>query len=387
MERVYLDHAATTPVSDSALREMVQCYERIGGNPSSAHASGAQSKRLLDDARSRVAEALDAEESEVVFTSGATEADFLGVVGATQAVQGDLFTSKAEHKAVLLAAEHVSARGQRVNWIAPSADGAVLAEDVRQATQGAGPGVISCMQVNNETGSLTDVDGLGQVARESKLLFHVDAVQALQAVPFSFRKHPADLVSLSGHKIGGPLGIGVLLVRNGTPFVPLVTGGGQERGRRGGTENTPAAVGLAAALQQLVANRDDNLIQLGSLADALWETLRDQVEPVWTAVRTVPAQASVPHILSVAFRDAEGVFAPADRLVALSSRLGLDISSGSACNSGVVGGSHVTQAMGLPPDQAAGVIRLSLGSSTSIDDLKRGVALLRRALDLSAGVH
>jgi cysteine desulfurase len=357
---VYLDHAATTPVRQEVLEAMMPFFGPRFGNPSSMHRWGREARTALDEARERVARCLGAAADEVVFTSCGTEADNMALIGVwrARADQGRraVVTTPIEHKAVLAAAHEVAREGgeerlltmRATGQVDPAAFDAAVRDDVA---------VCSVMWVNNEMGALQDVASLASLAKSRGAIFHTDAVQAFGKVEVDARTVPFDVLTISGHKIGAPKGIGALFIRRGTPMQPLMFGGEQDRGRRPGTENVAMAVGLARAAELAVAERTHEWSKLERMRDRLEAALLERIPDAVIHGRGGPR---APHITNVSVPgvDSESM------LMALDLR-GVACSAGSACQSGSVTPSHVLSALGVAPDLASAAIRMSLGSMTT----------------------
>jgi cysteine desulfurase len=357
---VYLDHAATTPVRGEVLEAMQPFFGARFGNPSSMHRWGREARTALDEARERLARCLGAASDEVVFTSCGTEADNMAVIGVWRAREAAgrraVVTTPIEHKAVLAAAHQVVKEGGEERLVAMRPGGLVddgsfdelVTDDVA---------VCSVMWVNNEIGVLQDVPGLAARARARGVVFHTDAVQAFGKVEVDARTTPFDVLSISGHKIGAPKGIGALYIRRGTPIEPLMFGGTQDRGRRPGTENVAMVVGLARAAELAVAERAHEWAKLEALRDRLEATLLARIPDAVIHGRGGPR---APHITNVSVPgvDSESM------LMALDLR-GVACSAGSACQSGSISPSHVLSAIGVSPDLASAAIRMSLGALTT----------------------
>ncbi len=353
---VYLDHAATTPVRAEVFDAMQPFFGPRFGNPSSVHRWGREARTALDEAHERVARCLGASADEVVFTSCGTEADNLAVLGIWRARRAEgrraVVTTPIEHKAVLAAVHEVTREGGDERLLAMTRDGLVddssfdklVTEDVA---------ICSVMWINNEIGAMQRVPDLAERAKARGVVFHTDAVQAFGKVHIDARSQKFDLLSLSGHKIGAPKGIGALYVRRGTPLEPLMFGGTQDRGRRPGTENVAMAVGLARAAELAVAEREHEWKKLEALRDRLERGLLEKLPDAVIHGRGAPR---APHItnISVPGTDSESL------LMALDLR-GIGCSAGSACQSGSVTPSHVLSAIGVPAELAGSAIRLSLG--------------------------
>jgi cysteine desulfurase len=363
---IYLDHAATTPVRPEVLEAMTPFFGARFGNPSSVHRWGRDARTALDEARSRIAACLHAQPDEIVFTSGGTEGDNLAILGPwrMRRTQGRnaVVSSPTEHKAVLEVVHQVAREGGEERLLPVSADGTIDPAAVAAALDDR-VAVCSVMWINNEVGVIQDVPGIGARARDVGALMHTDAVQAFGKVPIDVRTLPVDLLSLSGHKIGAPKGIGAMFIRRGTPFEPLFHGGSQDRGRRPGTENVAFAVGLAVAAEMQLAEREAECSRLGALRDTLQHAITTRVPD---AVVHGATALRAPHILSVSVPGTDS-----ESLLMALDLAGIAASGGSACQSGSVTPSHVLSAMGVPRALAGAAVRLSVGSSTTEADIAR----------------
>ena len=354
---IYLDHAATTPVREEVLEAMRPFFGARFGNPSSVHRWGREARTALDEAHERLARCIGASADEVIFTSCGTEADNMAVLGVWRARRGEgrpaVVTTPIEHKAVLAAAHQVSREGGEERLVEMTHDGIVDRASF-DALADAKVAICSVMWVNNEIGVIQDVPALAAKAKSHGIIFHTDAVQAFGKLDVDARTTAFDVLSLSGHKIGAPKGIGALYVRRGTPIEPLMFGGAQDRGRRPGTENVAMAVGLARAAELAVAEREHEWAKLEALRIRLEATLLDRIPDAVIHGRGAPR---APHVvnISVPGTDSESL------LMALDLR-GIACSAGSACQSGSITPSHVLAAIGVAPDLATSAIRMSLGS-------------------------
>lgn len=364
MEPIYLDHAATTPLDPHVLEAMMPFLQGKFGNASSAHQLGRAARGAVETSRERIAHHLNAQPQEIIFTSGGTEADNLALAGTCSV--GTLITSAVEHEAVLQAAHGLEQRGVQIQWLMPGAMGCITAAQVEAALT-CETALVSLIYVNNETGAITRLSTIGDVCRANGVLFHTDAVQAAAYMPLDVEELRVDLMSLSGHKIHGPKGVGVLYVRRGTEFTPQLRGGAQERGRRGGTENVAAIVGMAAALDRArkigaeAAERISALRQ--DLTGRLSAALGDEI------VINTPEHAA-PHILNLAFKPLSGTSLDGEMLLLNLDLEGVLVSAGSACSSGALAPSHVLSALGLDHDTARAALRFSLGRDTSAADIE-----------------
>lgn len=357
---VYLDHAATTPVREEVLEAMHPFFGPRFGNPSSVHRWGREARTALDEAHERVARCLGASADEVIFTSCGTEADNMAVLGVWRARRAEgrtaVVTTPIEHKAVLAAAHQVVREGGEERLVEMHSTG-VVDDASYDALADERVAVCSVMWINNEIGVVQDILSLTGRAKARGIIFHTDAVQAFGKVDVDARKTPFDMLSLSGHKIGAPKGIGALYIRRGTPIEPLMFGGAQDRGRRPGTENVAMAVGLARAAELAVAEREHEWNKLETLRTQLEAALLERIPDAVIHGRGAPR---APHIvnISVPGTDSESL------LMALDLR-GIGCSAGSACQSGSITPSHVLAAIGVAPDLASSAIRMSLGSLSS----------------------
>ena len=359
--RVYLDHNASTPVHPEVLAEMLPFFAEIYGNPSSIHAFGRDARDGVDQARERIARFLQVSPQEIVFTSGGTESDNLGVKGLASARgRGHLITSSVEHHAVLRTCQVLEAQGFDVTYVGVDAHGMVDPDEVRQALR---PDTIaiSVMHANSEVGTLQPIGAIGRLARERSIPFHVDAVQTFGKIPLDVDALGIDVLSFSGHKIYGPKGIAGLYIRKGTKMVSIQHGGEHERRRRAGTENLPGIVGLGKAVEVRARDMQAEAERVAALRDRLWEGVRARVPEVRLSGH--PTER-LPGTASLLVRHVES-----ESIVLGLDLKGIAVSAGSACTSGNVEPSHVLVAMGVPLDWAMGAVRCSLGRSTTAEDV------------------
>lgn len=385
MDPLYLDHAASTPVRPEVRSAMEPFLDRIFGNPSSTHRWGREAAAALAEARATCAQALGARFSEIHFVRGGTESDNLAVQGRASRLRGEGHTptvvvSAVEHKAVLEAAAHATARGAgRLEILAVAPDGSLDLDALDKALE-TGPAVVSTMWVNNETGMILPVEPVAAHARAAGATFHTDAVQAVGKLPVRVDALAVDLLTATGHKIRGPKGTGLLFVREGTPLTPLLRGGGQERALRPGTEDVAGAVGLATALRLAVEEQESEARRLGQLRDELERRLTAAIGGLRVNGGAAPR---APHITSVSVLGVDGT-----SLVMALDLEGLAVSGGAACASGASGGSHVIAALHGSDDPWA-TVRFSLGRTTSEADVARAAgvtaAVVGRLRRLEAG--
>lgn len=377
MRRVYLDHAATTPVRPEVRELMARVMAEEWGNPSSLHFAGRAARAVIDRARSQVAALVGCEPRQVIFTGSGTEADNLALKGVAWAYRDrgrHIVTTTVEHHAVLHACAALEREGFEITYVPVDGSGRVDPDDVVRALR---PDTIlvSVMLVNNEVGTVQPVAEIARRARERGVLVHTDAVQAAGVLPIDADELGVDLLSLSAHKIGGPKGIGALFVRPGTQLLPLVDGGGQERRLRAGTENTPAIAGFGLAAERAVAERPARAQHLRRLRERLEAGILERVP----GARINGAGAErAPHISNVLLPGIK-----ADTFLIQLDLAGVAASSGSACSAGTPEPSHVLRAMGLSEGEAFSSIRFSLGAETTEDDIDYVLALLPRALERS----
>jgi cysteine desulfurase len=362
---IYLDHAATTPLDPAVLEAMRPYLTAEYGNPSSIHQMGQHARMAVDRARERVAEAIGAHRMEIVFTSGGTESDNAAIRGAVFAVQDrgrHIVTTSIEHEAVIETCRSLAARhGFEVTFLEPGPDGRVTVESFERAIR-PDTTLVSVMYANNEIGAIQPIAELGRLCRVRGITFHVDAVQAVGALPVDVDRDQIDLMSLSGHKFYGPKGVGALYVRRKTPWSPQQMGGGQERQRRSGTENVAGIVGLAEALERSVEKLDEAPVRLCEMREYVFDTLtRALPTTVVNGCRT----NRLPNNVNVSFPGVTG-----ESLVMALDGEGVMISSGSACSSGSTEPSHVLRAIGSPPDVARCGVRLTLGRENSWDEIR-----------------
>jgi cysteine desulfurase len=375
---IYLDHAASTPMRPEAVSAMQPYLAEVYGNPSGGHRASARSKTALEAARESVADLLGARPDEIVFTGGGSEADNLAVKGAAWAAsvhgRSDVITSAIEHKAVLGAAGRVAASGARVVEV-PAGDDGIVDLDRIAAALDERVAVVSIMTVNNETGV---VQPLGEIAalvrdRSPHAAIHTDAVQAPQWLDVASVAADVDMIALSGHKFGGPKGVGVLVVRKGTEVVPLIEGGGHEWSLRAGTQNVAGIVAFAAALEATAQLRSAEVARIAALRDRLALELHARV-PAMMINGDVGRR--VAGILHVAFPGVE-----AEVLLTALDQAGVYAASGSACSSGAIDPSHVLTGMGLERDRALASVRFSLGWASTESEITRAVPIIAACVD------
>ena len=370
MNRIYLDHAATTAVSPEVLREMLPCMTECFGNAASIHGTGREAHRALDRARKQVAAVLGAQPQEVYFTSGGSESDNWAVKGVAWAARGrgkHVITSAVEHHAVLNACAWLEGMGFEVTRLPVDALGRVDPDSVARAVR-PDTVLISVMTANNEIGTLQPIREIGEIARSRGVPFHTDAVQAAGHIPVNVEELQVDLLSLSAHKFHGPKGVGVLYVRRGTKLDSLIHGGAQERGLRAGTPNVPGAVGLAKALELAAASLPESADRVRALRDQLIREIRARIPD---AVLNGDPERRLPGNVHFSFPGVDG-----EALLLRLDLAGIACSGGSACTSGAQEPSHVLAAIGQAPDLAKGGLRMTLGEENTPEEIKEVLRVL-----------
>lgn len=360
---IYLDHAATTPVAPEVLDAMLPYFQEFWGNPSSIHSFGRQAAQGVEWARERVAQLLNASPKEIYFTSGGTEADNMAIFGAAMAKEDKgkhIITSVIEHHAVEHTCDALAKRGWEITKLPVDANGLVDPAAVRAAIR-PDTVLVTIMHANNEVGTIQPIAEIGAICRAAKVWFHTDAVQTVGHIPIRVDELNVDMLSLSGHKLYGPKGVGALYVRKGVRIKPLIFGGGHERGMRSGTENVPGMVGLGAAAELAMAEMESEAVRQAALRDTLLDGLVARIPDLFvTGHRT----QRLPNNASIIAKYIEGEA----QLLRLDA-VGIAASSGSACTSGSLDPSHVLLAMGIPVEFAHGSLRFSLGRGTTEADI------------------
>ncbi len=360
--QAYLDNNATTMTAPEVVEAMQPFWSKLYGNPSSMHTFGGKVKKDIERAREAVASLIGASAGEIVFTSGGSESDNMAIRCALEAIGSDkkhIITSRVEHPAVRSVFHYLANKGYKVTEISVNRDGALNMDELKDALT-PDTALVSIMWANNETGVIFPIKEIAELVKSKGILFHTDAVQAVGKIPIDLSKVPVDMLSLSGHKLHGPKGIGALYIRKGTPMVPFILGGHQERGRRAGTENVPAIIGLGKACELAAENMEEENTRIRELRDMLehgiLETCPDTI---------VNGKNRLPNTLNVSFEYLEG-----EAILLMLDDLGIQASSGSACASGSLEPSHVMRAMGVPFTAAHGSIRFSLSRYTTEKEIK-----------------
>lgn len=375
MNRIYMDNAATTRVSEPVAQAMMPYLTEVFGNPSSVHSFGREARKALDHARAQVAQALGAEPKEIYFTGCGTESDNWAIRGAAYAHKdkgNHIITTTIEHHAVLHTCEQLEKEGFEVTYLEVDEYGRVdvkaLEAAIRPTTV-----LITVMAANNEIGTLEPIEEIGRIAREHKVLFHTDAVQAIGSVPFDVKRMNIDMLSLSGHKFHAPKGVGALYIRSGVRIDRFIRGGAQERGQRAGTENLASIVGMGRAIELATQNLEAHNAKLSALRDRLIQGILSNIPEV--RLNGHPTMR-LPGNVNVSIRYIEG-----ESLLLSLDLKGIAASSGSACTSGSLDPSHVLLAIGLPHEIAHGSLRFSLSEENTEAEVDYVIDTLREIVD------
>ena len=380
MKLVYADNNATTRVDDAVLEEMLPYFKEFYGNPSSIHAFGRQVSGKMDLARERVASILGADTSEIVFTSCGTESNNYAIHCSLEAHpdKKHVITTKVEHPAVLNVCKYFGKNGYEVTELGVNNDGMLDLDELRDSIRD-DTAIVSIMHANNETGVIFPIEEIGKIVKEKGVLFHCDAVQAIGKIPVNLKNSHIDLLSMSGHKLHAPKGVGVLFIRKGVRIDPLIIGGHQEDNRRSGTENVPYIIGLGKACEIAEGFVKQEQTEVRRLRDKLEKGIKNQLTHV---VISGENSERLPNTSNVSFEYVEG-----EATLLLLDMAGIATSSGSACTTGSAEPSHVLQAMGIPPVTSRGTIRFSLSKYNTEDDvdyiLEKLVPIIKRLQSLS----
>ena len=353
MKTVYVDNNATTKVAPEVLEEMLPYFSELYGNPSSMHFFGGQVGRKVNEARDKVADFLETEPSEIVFTSCGTESDNAAILGTLDSYpeKRHFIISRVEHPAVGNVCTYLSRKGYQITELSVDREGRLDLDELKESIT-EDTALVSIMYANNETGVIFPIEEIGEIVKSKGIPFHTDAVQAAGKIPLNMKKSTIDMLSISGHKLHAPKGIGILYIRKGTRFSPFMIGGHQEKGRRGGTENVPYIIGLGKACELAKKHLEEENTKVKALRDYLEQKILEKIPNTLVNGERVHR---LPNTLSVSFEYVEG-----ESILLMLSDLGICASSGSACTSGSLEPSHVLRAMGVPFTAAHGSIRFSL---------------------------
>ena len=378
--RIYADNAATTKMSEAAIKAMIPYMNEIYGNPSSLHSEGQKANEALTNARERIAKLLGCEPREITFTSGGSEADNQAILSA--AILGErkgkkhIVSTAFEHHAVLHTLEKLEKQGFEVTLLDVHENGLISAEQVSDAIR-EDTCLVTVMYANNEIGTIQPIAEIGAICREKGVLFHTDAVQAVGHLHINVKEQNIDMLSLSAHKFHGPKGVGVLYVKKGIPLTTLIEGGAQERGKRAGTENIPAIMGMATALEDACAKIDENTVKLTALRDKLISGLSE----IPHSVLNGDYEHRLPSNVSFCFEGIEG-----ESLLLLLDDKEICASSGSACTSGSLDPSHVLLAIGRVHDVAHGSLRLSLSEENTEEEIEYIITAVKEVVEYLRGI-
>ncbi len=369
-KEIYVDHSATTAVRPEVLESMITVLSEQYGNPSSIYKKGREAKSMLEDARTRIAECMHCKADEILFTGCGSEADNWAIIGTAMANKGKgnhIITSAIEHHAVLHPCQYLEKQGFRVTYVGVDEQGIIRLDELKKAIC-KDTILITVMMANNEIGTVQPIEEIVEIAKEHNITVHTDAVQAVGQMDIDLSKLRVDMLSVSAHKFGGPKGVGFLFKRRGVRLDNFLHGGGQENGRRAGTENTASVVGMAKALELAVANREEHCRKMQQLRDKLIEEV---LEKIPYTILNGHREKRLPGNANFSFRFVEG-----EALLLMLDMKGICASSGSACTSGSLDPSHVLLAIGLPHEIAHGSLRVSFGDENTLEDVDSIVTAL-----------
>lgn len=367
---IYLDNAATTRIDDDILEEMLPYLKDTYGNGASTYFLGREAKKAIDSSRKKIAHSINADFGEIYFTSCGSESNSWAINGyALLNPKGKhIITSKIEHDSILNAVENMEKiHGYKVDYLSCNSYGLINVEELKEKITNETT-IVSIMYANNEVGTIQQIDEIGRICKEKGVIFHVDAVQAYGKIEIDVKKINLDLLSITGHKIHAPKGVGAFYIKNGVNLNPIIFGGSQEKGKRGGTENTAYIVGFGKAAEKYTKNIKENNIKIKNLRDYLANEIDEKIEDVKINTNL---DTSVSNILSVSFKDCKS-----DEILILLDKERIFVSAGSACTAGSLKNSHVLEAMGLKENLLAGVLRFSLSSYTTKEEIDFSVKKL-----------
>ncbi|HEX7561003.1 MAG TPA: cysteine desulfurase family protein [Candidatus Humimicrobiaceae bacterium] len=371
---IYFDHAATTPVLPEVAQAVNECFTKFYGNASEPHLPGRQAKEILESSRQAVAQVLGAKESEITFTGGGTESDNLALFGIAEAYSGrgnHIITSEIEHPAVLMPLKFLARKGFKITSLPVDKYGMVDPSDVKKALKDTTI-LVTIMHANNIVGTIQPIEEIGSLLADKNVIFHTDAVQTFCSAGTNVDKLGVDLLSISGHKIYGPKGVGALYIRKGTKIMPLILGGGQEKGRRSGTENIPGIAGLASAARAGFKTLDDRIAKLTAMREYLKTKLLKNIDDV--RFNGHPTHR-LPGNCNFSFKFIEG-----EAIVLRLDMAGIAASSGSACSSSSMKPTHTLIAMGLSGEEAFGSLRITLGFENTYEEIDYFLETIKRII-------
>jgi cysteine desulfurase len=371
---IYFDHAATTPVLPEVVEAVNECFSKFYGNASEPHLPGRQAKEILESSRQAIAQVLGAKDSEITFTGGGTESDNLALFGIAEAYSGrgnHIITSEIEHPAVLMPLKFLARKGFKITSLPVDKYGMVDPSDVKKALKDTTI-LVTIMHANNIVGTIQPIEEIGRLLADKNIIFHTDAVQTFCSADTNVDRLGVDLLSISGHKIYGPKGVGALYIRKGTKIMPLILGGGQEKGRRSGTENIPGIAGLASAARAGFKTLDDRIAKLTSMREYLKTELLKSIDDV--RFNGHPAHR-LPGNCNFSFKFIEG-----EAIVLRLDMAGIAASSGSACSSSSMKPTHTLIAMGLSGEEAFGSLRITLGFENTYEEIDYFLETIKRII-------
>ncbi|MBR4949380.1 MAG: cysteine desulfurase NifS [Clostridia bacterium] len=372
---VYADNAATTKMDKDVFEIMIKSLEEDYGNPSSIYKKGRDAKVLIEKARKQVADGIGAKESEIIFTSGGSESDNYAIKGIAKAKANKgkhIISSKIEHHAVLHTLEALSKEGYEITYLDVLENGIIDIEELKKAIR-EDTILITIMFANNEIGTIQPVEEIGKIARENKIIFHTDAVQAVGHVKVDVNEMNIDMLSMSAHKFGGPKGVGALYIKSGIKPENFIFGGAQERGKRAGTENTASIIAMGAAIEKITSEMEKNTIKVQAMRDKLIDTILEKIP--YTRLNG-DREKRLPGNVNISFRFIEG-----ESLLLMLDLKGICASSGSACTSGSLDPSHVLLSIGLPHEIAHGSLRLSINHENTMEDVEYILEVLPQVVE------
>ncbi len=376
MKQIYLDNNATTPVDERVLDAMLPYLKGMYGNPSSVHFSGREAKAAMENAREQVAKFINADPSEIYFTSGGTESDNIALKGAAflnKDKRNHIIVSSIEHHAILESAHYLEKEDFKVDYLVVDKDGFVSPDELKDKITDK-TSIVSIMQANNEVGSIQDIPALSAITKEAGAVFHTDSVQAVGKIKIDVDELGADMLSISGHKVYGPKGIGVVYIKKGKRITPLFHGGHHEKKRRAGTENIPGIVGIGTALELAESLRESEHHRLDALAEFFIDGVMNAVPNVY--MNGPRNERRVSSTVNLSFEYIEG-----ESIILSLDMKGIGVASGSACTSGSLSASHVLTAMSVPIELAQGSIRFSMGRFTTKEDLEYTISVLPEIIE------
>lgn len=379
---VYLDYAATTPLSPQVLDEMLPFLKEKFGNPSSVHKFGQETRAAIELARDQIAKTLNARQNEIYFTSGGTESINFALIGSALKIReetgkNEIITSLAEHHATIETCKFLEKQGFKVHYLKPNSDGIIQTKLIEKYLNN-NVALVSLIHINNETGSINPIGEIGELVKSRGVVFHIDAVQSFGKTKIDLKKLQIDLLSASAHKFYGPKGAGFLYIRQETPISPIIFGGSQERNRRGGTENVPGIIGMAKAAELINQNLENNYHHVSSIKNYFVEKLKSFDDKI---LFNSPSKKCSPYILNVSLNP-DYFEVDENALIMNFAIRGVAVSSGSACTSGVLEPSHVLLSMGFDEKRASAAVRFSFSHLTTFDEIDYTIEVLETVLHL-----